>query len=82
MQISCQREHKWFHPDYIFCTVYLDGEKQSYAVTASEEDRFIERYKTQRGRFMKRTDETYYTEKVYGNVRIEMRKPLGATHDT
>ena len=82
MQISCQPEHKWFHPDHQFCTVYLDGEKQSYAVTASEEDGFVERYKTQRGRFMLCTDGKHYTEKVYGNVRIEMRKPLGVTHDT
>jgi hypothetical protein len=76
MQISADKEHKWFHPDNIYCTVYLDGVKQPYAVTASEEDGFIERYKTQRGRFMMCTDGKHYTEKVYGEVRIEMRKPF------
>jgi hypothetical protein len=82
MQISADKEHKWFHPDNMYCTVYFNGEKQTYVVTASEEDGFIERYKTQRGRFMTRTDGTHYTEKVHGEVRIEMCKPLGVTHDT
>ncbi len=78
MKISADPKHAWFHPDNMFCTVYLDGKKKSYVLTASEDDGFIEEYRVRSGRFICNEKGEKVIDRVYGKVRIEMDKPFAS----
>lgn len=74
-QISVNPEHKYFHPDAIWCTVYLDEVLQYGCTTADADEGWIERYVFKDGKLQVSVTDEPEREIVRGKVRVEMRKP-------
>lgn len=77
-QISALREHKYFHPYYVYCKVYLNEVEQTVVITADADEGWLVRYKTNETGSIVCDESTCepVTETLTGAVRIEYRPPV------
>lgn len=80
-QISSDPAHKYFHPDFLWCTVYLNESLMEYAVNADVDEGWVETfYLDENKNFVvdPQNRDRMHLKRFTGTVRIEMRKPHAA----